>query len=75
MMLDLPTRCRWILDGDLNMIENRHDKTSPCGKLLPLQERSLFNDLKRQFGVKDNPCSPGSYSTHGTIFVKMVPAS
>jgi hypothetical protein len=59
-MLDLPTRCQWILAGDLNMVENRQDKTSPCGKLLPLQERFFFNDLKCQFGVEDNPRSRGN---------------
>jgi hypothetical protein len=60
MMLELPTRCRWIFAGDLNMVENRQDKTNPCGKLLPIQERTIFNTLKCHFGVEDTPRSPGS---------------
>jgi exonuclease III len=34
MMIELPTTCRWILVGDLNMVEHCQDKTNPCGKLL-----------------------------------------
>jgi exonuclease III len=29
MMIELPTTCRWILVGDLNMVEHCQDKTNP----------------------------------------------
>lgn len=60
MMLELPTQCSWIFAGDMNMVKNRHDKTNPCDKLLPIQERAIFTTLKRHFSVEDNPRSHGS---------------
>jgi hypothetical protein len=42
------------------MIEARQDKSNPCVKLIPLEERQIFNSLKRHFGVEDNQRLPQS---------------
>jgi len=60
MIRELPTNCRWILAGDFNMVENRNDKTNPCGRMIPTLERALFLNLKRHLQIEDNPRSQGS---------------
>lgn len=60
MILELPLVCRWIMAGDFNMVEARQDKTNPCGRLIAARERLMFNNLKTQLNVEDNPRFPGS---------------
>jgi len=60
LIRELPTSCRWILAGDFNMVEQRHDRTNPYGRMILAAERTLFSNLKRHLHVDDNPRSDGS---------------
>lgn len=42
------------------MVEAQHDKTNPCGHMIPSSKRALFSNLKRHLNVEDNARSSGS---------------
>jgi hypothetical protein len=50
----LPRDCRSVLVGDFNFVENRVDKSSICGKLIPPGEKLVFTQLTSLLGVADN---------------------
>jgi endonuclease/exonuclease/phosphatase family metal-dependent hydrolase len=50
----LPRDCRSILVGDFNFVENRTNKSSMCGKLIPVGEKIVFTQLTSLLGVEDN---------------------
>lgn len=60
MIVELLLACRWIMAGEFNMVEARLDKTNPCGRLIAARERLMFNNLKTQLKVDDNPRSQGT---------------
>lgn len=57
---ELPTSCGWVMLGDFNMVERRGDKSNICGKMLPAQERLLFNSLKDTILVSEPPLTSSS---------------
>jgi exonuclease III len=49
----LPQDCRWLLAGDWNTVENEGDKSSSSGRLMGVNERRVFDQLKVALGVED----------------------
>lgn len=39
----LPKDCKWIIGGDINMIEQREDKSNECGRVINNLERYNWN--------------------------------
>jgi hypothetical protein len=46
MVTDLPSHARWILLGDMNMVEQCADKTQQCASLISIRERTIFTAMK-----------------------------
>lgn len=49
----LPTDCRWLASGDFNMVENIQDKSSLCSKVMPMNERIVWEAFKASIHLKD----------------------
>ncbi|KAG0620297.1 hypothetical protein M758_4G205500, partial [Ceratodon purpureus] len=60
LLRELPNGCRWLLMGDLNMVERRADKSSACGRMLPAFERHTFELLKTGLNLDEPPLAPDS---------------
>lgn len=60
LITQLSTTCQWVIAGDFNMVELHHDKTNPCGKMIPVGERILFDSLKQHLSLEEGPRSEGS---------------
>lgn len=58
MVMELPIDVRLVLGGDFNMVEARNGKSKCCSKLIPLDERRLFNKLKRHLSIVEQVRSP-----------------
>jgi hypothetical protein len=56
----VPVNCRWIVAGDFNFVEYRNDKTNSYGRMVPLSERLVFNDLKQRLQINEPPRSADS---------------
>ena len=49
----LPTDCRWLASGDFNMIENIHDKSALCSKVMPQGEKIVWEAFKLSLYLTD----------------------
>jgi exonuclease III len=54
LLRSLPRNCRWVLAGDWNFVEHRHDKSNNCGRLVNDGERIIFSQLLDALQVEDN---------------------
>lgn len=57
LVQELRANSRWIMGGDFNMVEVRQDKTNACGRLVPLEERAAFVELKQFLNLCGQPRS------------------
>jgi len=49
-----PRNYSWIVCGDFNMVEDKVDKSSMCGRLIPNKERLLWDALKLALEIHES---------------------
>ena len=51
---------RWVLAGDVNMVETCHDKTNQCRRLITIRERESFRAMKKYLNKEEEARTIGS---------------
>lgn len=59
MVHKLYQNCKWILNGDWNMVENKKDKSNSCGRLISQVEWLAWEQLKTHLNVQNGFDSKG----------------
>ena len=50
----IPQNLRWILGGDMNMVEKSSDKTSACSQIIGKQEKGVWETVKSDLDLEDS---------------------